>query len=118
MMPTKNCLVNLIEMPFFIYAIDEIETAHFERIQFGLKNFDLAIVNKNYQIPVIRISAIPISHLDPIRNWLDKMDILYSETNKNLAWDAVMNHIKEDIEGFVQDGSWAFLQDEDEEEGS
>jgi len=31
--PTVNCLVNLIEMPFFIMPIEEIEVAHFERIQ-------------------------------------------------------------------------------------
>lgn len=41
------------------------------------------------------------------------MDILYSETNKNLAWDVVINQIKDDFEGFVQDGGWSFLQDEE-----
>ena len=44
------------------------------------------------------------------------MDILYSETNKNLAWDVVMNQIKEDYEGFVTDGGCAFLQEDSEEE--
>ena len=29
------------------------------------------------------------------------MDILYSETNKNLAWDVVINQIKDDFENFV-----------------
>lgn len=32
-MPTVNCLVNLIEIPFFIYPIEEIEIGHFERVQ-------------------------------------------------------------------------------------
>jgi nucleosome binding factor SPN SPT16 subunit len=43
------------------------------------------------------------------------MDILFSETNKNLAWEVVLNQIKEDIDGFVQDGGWAFLQDDEEQ---
>ena len=30
--PTVNCLINLIEVPFLILPIDEIEVAHFERI--------------------------------------------------------------------------------------
>jgi len=37
------------------------------------------------------------------------MDILFSETNKNLAWDVVMSQIKSDINTFVEDGGWAFL---------
>ena len=51
--------------------IEEIEIAHFERIQFGLKNFDLALVNKDYNKPVVRISTIPINHLEPLRDWLE-----------------------------------------------
>ena len=41
------------------------------------------------------------------------MDILYSETNKNLAWDVVINQIKDDFENFVKDGGWSFLQEEE-----
>ncbi len=29
------------------------------------------------------------------------MDILFSETNKNLAWEVVLAQIREDIDGFV-----------------
>jgi len=65
------------------------------------------LINKNYDKPVSRISAIPTSYLEPLRTWLEykillsKMDILYSETNKNLAWDVVINQIKDDFENFV-----------------
>ena len=31
-MPTVNCLINLIEVPFFVHTIEDIEIAHFERI--------------------------------------------------------------------------------------
>ena len=33
LMPTVNCIINLIEIPFFILPIEDIECAHFERIQ-------------------------------------------------------------------------------------
>ena len=41
------------------------------------------------------------------------MDILFSETNKNLNWDNIMNEIKENMEDFVEDGGWAFLHEEE-----
>jgi nucleosome binding factor SPN SPT16 subunit len=40
-------------------SLDEIEIIHFERVQFGLKNFDMTIVYKDYEKPVSRITAIP-----------------------------------------------------------
>ena len=40
-------------------------------MKFGLKNFDLALINKNYDRPVDRISAIPTSYLEPLRTWLE-----------------------------------------------
>jgi len=48
-------------------------------------------VNKDYDKPVIRIGAIPIENLEPIKNWLDKMDIIFSEGTLNLNWTNVMN---------------------------
>jgi len=32
-MPTVHCLVQLIEPPFFVLTLEEVEIAHFERIQ-------------------------------------------------------------------------------------
>lgn len=46
--PTKNCLIAISEFPFFVVDIDEIEIVHFERVQFGIKNFDMAIIFKDF----------------------------------------------------------------------
>lgn len=44
--PTVHCLVNLTDTPFFIMTLDEIEVAHFERVQvrkfFVFKRFNIA----------------------------------------------------------------------------
>jgi nucleosome binding factor SPN SPT16 subunit len=32
LMPTVNCLVSLVEQPFFLIALEDIEIAHFERV--------------------------------------------------------------------------------------
>ncbi len=69
--PTVHCLVNLTEKPFFIMNLDEVEIANFERIQYGLKNFDLNFVFKDFDRPIIRISAIPVDSLESIKNWLE-----------------------------------------------
>jgi nucleosome binding factor SPN SPT16 subunit len=71
LMPTIKCLVNLTELPYFIMPIDEIEIAHFERVQFRLKNFDLSFVFKDYNKPVIRINAIPTEVLEGVKSWLE-----------------------------------------------
>jgi nucleosome binding factor SPN SPT16 subunit len=46
--PTKNCLIAISEYPFFVVDINDIEVVHFERVGFGIKNFDMAIIFKDY----------------------------------------------------------------------
>lgn len=46
--PTQNCLVAISEFPFFVLDTSEIEAVVFERVTFGIKNFDMAIVYKDF----------------------------------------------------------------------
>jgi len=97
LMPTVHCLVQLLEPPFFILSLDEVrricglsrgmlstrsslltsfhraqvDIAHFERVQFSLKNFDLVFVFKDLSRQPAFISAIPVQNLDPIKDWLE-----------------------------------------------
>jgi nucleosome binding factor SPN SPT16 subunit len=116
-MPTVNCLVSLIDQPFFLISLDDIELAHFERVQFNLKNFDLTFIFKDYSRQPMRVSSISTHYLDPIKDWLDDINILYSESANALRWANVLKEITKDIEGFIEDGGWAFLQDKSESEG-
>ena len=47
-MPTVNCLVELTEMPFCVLSLAVIEIVNLERVGFNLKNFDMAIVFKDF----------------------------------------------------------------------
>ena len=58
--PTKNCLIAISEFPFFVIDIKDIEIAYFERVSYGIKNFDLALVFKDFTT-FKRINSIPIS---------------------------------------------------------
>jgi len=46
--PTQNCLVALSEFPFFVLDVNDIEVVHFERMFYGMKNFDLVIISKDF----------------------------------------------------------------------
>lgn len=46
------------------------------------------------------------------------MDVLYSETKINMDWNEVLREIKGNLQGFVEDGGWAFLQDDLSNENS
>ena len=61
--PTKNCLIALSEFPFFVLDVDDIEVAHFERMFYGMKNFDLVIVQKDFQ-SYTRIDSVPMEYTD------------------------------------------------------
>lgn len=111
LMPTVNCLVNLSEFPFFVLTMRDVEHAHFERVSYQLKNFDLAIIFKDYNKQVLRINAIPVKYLETIKNWLDQMDILFSNGPNNLNWKNLMKRIREDPENFIEEGCWGFLAD-------
>lgn len=94
-MPTTDCLVQLIEPPFLVVNLEEIEVAILERVQFGLKNFDLVFVYKDFKKPVTHINTIPIESLDFLKQWLTDMDIPYAISTINLKWSTIMQSLQE-----------------------
>ena len=116
LMPTVNCLINLTEYPFFVITLEDIEIVHFERVQFSIKNFDMVFVFKDFHTTK-RICSIPRETLDNIKDWLDQVDILFSEGVMSLNWNTVLNEIRKDFPKFLEEGGWAFLRDDDDAEG-
>eukprot|EP00345_Euplotes_harpa_P010733 CAMPEP_0168355358 /NCGR_PEP_ID=MMETSP0213-20121227/24487_1 /TAXON_ID=151035 /ORGANISM="Euplotes harpa, Strain FSP1.4" /LENGTH=377 /DNA_ID=CAMNT_0008367521 /DNA_START=6 /DNA_END=1138 /DNA_ORIENTATION=- len=111
LMPTVNCLVNLTEFPFFVITLDDVEIVHFERVQFSIKNFDMVFVYKDFHTTK-RICSIPRESLDNIKDWLDQVDILFSEGVMSLNWNPVLAEIRFDFKKFLEEGGWAFLRDD------
>ncbi|KAG5460311.1 MAG: histone chaperone Rttp106-like-domain-containing protein, partial [Olpidium bornovanus] len=128
--PTDHCLVHLTDPPFLVVPIEDIEIAHLERVQFGLKNFDLVIVFKDFTRPPVHINTIPMGQLENVKAWLDRslcnvaclpvgstQDVAFSEGQVNLNWGAIMKTINDDPAAFFEDGGWSFVQgDADDEE--
>jgi len=117
--PTTECLIQITEQPFMVITLEDIEVAHLERVQFGLKNFDLVFVFKDYNRPPAHINTIPVESLEDVKEFLDSSDISYSEGPLNLNWSVIMKTVTADPHQFFADGGWGFLQsNSDDEEAS
>lgn len=116
--PTTDCLVQLTEPPFLVIALEEIEIVHLERVQFGLKNFDMVCVFKDFHRPPAHINTVPVESLEQVKDWLDSVEIPYSEGPLNLNWSTIMKTVIADPHQFFVDGGWSFLTMESDDEGS
>ncbi|KAF7840348.1 FACT complex subunit SPT16-like [Senna tora] len=103
------CLVELIETPFLVVTLSEIEIVNLERVGLGQKNFDMTIVFKDFKRDVFRIDSIPSTSLDGIKEWLDTTDIKYYESRLNLNWRQILKTITDDPQSFIEGGGWEFL---------
>lgn len=118
--PSTDALVQLTDPPFTVITLEEVEIAHLERVEFGLKNFDLVFVFKDFHRPVAQINSIPMESLENVKEWLDSSNIAFTEGPLNLNWPTIMKTVTSDPHAFFADGGWSFLQihsdDEDDEE--
>lgn len=92
-MPTTDCLVHLSDPPFLVITLEDIEIAHLERVQYGLRNFDLVIVYKDFTRTPSHINTIPSEDLEAVKDWLNSCDIATSEGPVNLNWGAIMKQV-------------------------
>ncbi|KAI8024023.1 FACT complex subunit SPT16 [Camellia lanceoleosa] len=107
--PTSSCLVELIETPFVVITLNEIDLVNLERVGLGQKNFDMTIVFKDFKRDVFWTDSIPSTSLDGIKEWLDTIDLKYYESRLNLNWRPILKTITDDPEKFIEDGGWEFL---------
>ncbi|KAK4688063.1 FACT complex subunit SPT16, partial [Tremellales sp. Uapishka_1] len=107
--PTTDCLVHLSEAPFTIITLNEVEIVHFERVQFGLKAFDMVFVMSDFKKAPIHVNNVPVVHLDNVKEWLDSVDIPISEGPVNLSWPQIMKTLNDSPYEFYADGGWGFL---------
>merc|ERR1719251_119304 len=118
--PTSSCLVNLTQWPPFVITLEDMELCHFERVSFSMKNFDMVFIFKDYGKKISMVTAIPMTMLDHVKEWLNSCDIKYTEGLQSLNWGKIMKTIVEDPEGFFDSGGWNFLDpesgDEDEDD--
>jgi nucleosome binding factor SPN SPT16 subunit len=69
--PTTECLVHLSDIPFTVVTLSELEIASLERVQFGLKQFDMVLIFNDFTKAPLHINSIPSQQLDDVKNWLE-----------------------------------------------
>jgi nucleosome binding factor SPN SPT16 subunit len=109
MQPTTDCIIQVSEAPVTVVTMAEVEVIHLERVQFGLKNFDMVIVFKDYNRAPVHINTIPVESLEVVKDWIDSIEIPYSEGPVNLQWATIMKTVTSDPHSFYVDGGWSFL---------
>ena len=87
--PTKNCLIAISEFPFFVIYLADIEAVHFERVSFGIKNFDMAIIYKDFTT-FKHINSIPRENIEDVKTYLNEIGVIYSEGVVPMNWNAVL----------------------------
>jgi len=107
--PTTECLVHLTDPPFLVVTLSEIEVAALERVQYGLKQFDLVFIFKDFTKPPLHINSIHSSSMEDVKNWLDSVDIPMAESAVNFNWGPIMKTINESPYDFFQNGGWSFM---------
>jgi nucleosome binding factor SPN SPT16 subunit len=63
--------VHLTDPPFLVVTLAEIEIASLERVQYGLKQFDLVFILKDFTKAPLHINSIQSSQMDDVKNWLE-----------------------------------------------
>lgn len=133
LLPTVSCIVNLTEWPPFVLNLEDVEVAHFERVIFQLRMFDVVFIMKGFEDDPaatgkaakdlwLRISSIPMEELTPLKRYLDEQNLKYYEGKASLQWNEVLKNIRVDLLEFYENGGWNFLSlegpDEDGGDGS
>ena len=98
--PTKECLVALSEFPFFVLDVNDIEVVHFERMYYGMKNFDLAVIKKDFTT-CNRINSIPTEYTEELKSYFNGIGIIFLESMAPLKWDLILTQIREDFTGWI-----------------
>lgn len=92
----------------FVLTLEDVEMVVFERIRLGskLKNFDIAVVFKDYNRPVHMLTSVPNENLEDIQQWFTEVDILVYKSDTNMTWAPILKGVREDPQTFVEDGCW------------
>jgi len=102
-----NAMYGLQSWPPFVVSADDIDVVVFERAAVSnLREFDMSIVNKNYSEMPVRVCTIARKTDDMLKTWLIEKKVVWYASRLNMAWVEVMDHIRKDPDGFVENGGW------------
>ncbi len=112
---TSDSFVSVNDSPFLVITLDDVEVVNFERAKYAsTKTFDCVFVYKDKTH--VAINSVDSTKLDFIKKTLDSMNMVFMETAFNINWGVFVQTIMSDPVSFYQNGGWADLLLEGEEE--
>lgn len=116
--PTNECLVSLVDAPFLVVTLSEIEIINFERVVYGVKTSDMIIVLKDKKRPPISILSIDSSCISDLKDFFDSKNVVFLETKVNIQWNNLLKTIMQDPLAFYESNAWYDLISPEAEENS
>lgn len=78
----------------------------------------MVLVFKDFHRVPVHINTIPVEHLEGVKDWLDSVNIPFTEGPLNLNWSTIMKTVIADPHQFFLDGGWSVLGVDSDEEGT
>ena len=73
---------------------------------------------KDFRRTPVHINTIPVESLESVKDWMDSVNIPFSEGPLNLNWGVIMKTVTSDPHQFFVDGGWSVLGVDSDAEGS
>lgn len=119
---TMSALISLDTNPPMVVHMTDIDVAAFERMSVRLREFDITLLYNDFQRKQV-ITTVSKQERDKLMKYFEAMRVIVYECGDNLNWDLVLEDIRKDPKGFVEEGGWLNLLqqidggDEEEEDG-
>lgn len=115
---SREVLWAISDWPAFTQSVEEVEVVSFERVVPGGSTFDMSLIMKDYNKPVITVSSIPKAHFDILKDWCLAARLYYMESTVNPNWRVTMKEIRDDPEWdpWQPGAGWSVLNNEANDE--
>lgn len=114
--PTNECLVSLVDSPFLVVTLSEIEIVNFERVVYGVKTSDLVIVMRDKKRPPFSVLSVDIACISDLKDFFDSKGVIFLETKVNIQWSNLIKTIMMDPLSFYENNAWYDLINPDAED--
>ncbi|KAI3881003.1 hypothetical protein MKX03_037581 [Papaver bracteatum] len=103
---TFSSLVGLLEEPFVVVRLREIELVYLAQV--SPDEIDMTLVYEDYDREVLQINSIPLKSVARIKAYLGLRKVKYFENNEKQNWKLIM----EEMAISPQDNGWEILNPE------
>lgn len=102
--PASSCLVNIVNFPFFVVALKDVEVIYFEVL--GRRLGNVVLVLQDF-MDYVRIECVSSKDIERMKEWITNHNVVYVERKEAFVWEEVLEKLRNKPEDF-------FFEKEDE----